>query len=254
MGAAAYDGAVTSWRRGPDRVYDALAGALLARGPGWRGLRVLDAGAGTGTAARRLAEAGASVVAADTAAAMLAVARSRCGCATVVADATALPLRDSVFDAAVLGFLLNHLRDPAAALAEAARVVRPGGEILAGTWARDDDHPVRHLAEAALVARGWRRPGWYADLKTRTAPLTDTAPLLAAVAHEAGLAGIEVARVEVPVPLSPAELVEWRLGMPHTAPFVAGLSPAARAGLRAELAAATLPPLVCRTLVLTARA
>jgi ubiquinone/menaquinone biosynthesis C-methylase UbiE len=55
------------------------------------------------------------------------------GWPAVVADVLALPLRDGVFDAAVAGFLLNHL-PPAAALAELTRVVSPGGVVLASTW------------------------------------------------------------------------------------------------------------------------
>lgn len=252
----AYRGAAGSWQGGPDLVYDALAGALLAHGPAWRGLRVLDVGAGTGTAARRLADAGADVVATDTAASMLAVARGRCACRPFVADAAALPVRDATVDAVVMGFVLNHLAAPATALAEAARVTRPGGWVLASTWSRTDDHPVRGTVEAALVARGWRPPGWYVELRTRTAPLTDTARALAAVARGAGLAAVRTDAVDVAVPASSRDLVAWRLGMPHTAPFVAALPRSARDALRAELADAVgaLPPLACRILVLVSRA
>jgi ubiquinone/menaquinone biosynthesis C-methylase UbiE len=154
----AYDSAADAWGDGPDRVFGTLAEALLARGPVWRGLQVLDVGAGTGTATRRLVDAGAAVVPTDAATGMLAVARARCACSPVAADAMALPVRSGAVDAVVMGFVLNHLPEPAAALAEAARVVRRGGWVLASTWAREDDHPVRHLVEAALVARGWQPP------------------------------------------------------------------------------------------------
>jgi hypothetical protein len=46
--------------------------------------------------------------------------------------------------------------------------------------------------------------------------------------------------------LSPGDLVSWRLGMAPTAPFLAGLPPAARAAVRAralDLLGATPPPL-----------
>ncbi|MFF5494061.1 class I SAM-dependent methyltransferase [Streptomyces aquilus] len=51
-----------------------------------------------------------------------------------VADAQALPVRDAVFDAVVSGLVLNFLPDPGVALAEAVRVVRPGGVVAAYVW------------------------------------------------------------------------------------------------------------------------
>ena len=51
------------------------------------------------------------------------------------------------------------------------------------------------------------------------------------------------------------DLVDWRFGMAHTAPFLAGLSPDERATIRreAEAAVAGMPPLVVEMIVLTAR-
>jgi SAM-dependent methyltransferase len=251
----AYDSNAAAWGDAPDRLFGALAEALLVRGPVWRRLLVLDVGAGTGTATRRLVDAGATVVPMDAAAGMLAVARDRCSCRPVAADAMALPVRSGAADAVVMGFLVNHLPDPAAALAEAARVVRPGGWVLASTWARENDHPVKHLVEAALTARGWAPPPWYVGLKAGTALLTDSASGLAAAARGAGLASIEAVRVEVPVSLPPWDLVGWRLGLPQNAPFVAALSHADRTALLTELAetAAGMPPMVCGTVMLAAR-
>jgi SAM-dependent methyltransferase len=251
----AYDTAADAWGDGPDRVFGALAEALLVRGPAWSGLRVLDVGAGTGTATRRLVEAGAMAVPTDTALGMLAVARARCVCRPVAADAMALPVRSGAVDAVVMGFVLNHLPDPGAALAEAARVVRPGGWVLASTWAREDDHPVRDIVEAALRARGWTPPQWYVELKQQTALRTDTVDGLLTAARGTRLVALDAARVDVPVLLAAGELVGWRLGMPHSAPFVAALPASECKALLAELADSTvgLPPLVCRTVMLAAR-
>jgi SAM-dependent methyltransferase len=47
-----------------------------------------------------------------------------------IADLTALPFRRGVFDAAAHIVTIEHLREPAAALAEIARVLRPGGTVL----------------------------------------------------------------------------------------------------------------------------
>jgi SAM-dependent methyltransferase len=47
-----------------------------------------------------------------------------------VADLTALPFRDASFDACINIVTLEHVREPAAALAEMARVLEPGGRLL----------------------------------------------------------------------------------------------------------------------------
>ena len=251
----AYDASADAWGAGPDRVFDALAAALLDRGPGWRGLTVLDIGAGSGPATRRLAAAGARAVPVDAAVGMLGVARQAWPCTPVGGDALALPLLADSADAAVLGFVLNHLSRPAEALREAARVIRPGGWLLASTWARRDAHPIRETVQNALGDRGWRMPDWYRGLKEGTAPLSDTAEGLGWLARDAGLSEVVAAEVKAPVAATPRDLVEWRLGMPHTAPFVAELSPVARTNLRQELhdAAAGMPPLVCTIVVLVSR-
>lgn len=53
----------------------------------------------------------------------------RAGPQAVVADAHALPLRDGSFDVVLLECALSTFRAPAAALAEAVRVLRPGGRL-----------------------------------------------------------------------------------------------------------------------------
>lgn len=250
-----YEAAAGVWSVGPDRVYGVLARALLARGPDWRGLSVLDVGAGSGTASRRLTDAGARVVAMDRSVAMLLAARSRLRCSVAAGDALRLPVRSQSVDAVVLGFVLNHLEEPGVALAEAARVVHPGGWVLASTWARDGANPVRELVEDCLRLRGWVTPQWYVDFKQRTAPLSDTAETIAAACAGAGLTEVDARQVEVTVDCTPAQLVEWRLGMPQHAPFVAAMPSAERAALRVQLVAdaAALPPMVCSTVMVSAR-
>jgi demethylmenaquinone methyltransferase/2-methoxy-6-polyprenyl-1,4-benzoquinol methylase len=122
--------------------YDRL-GALLSFGqdPRWRramvshvprdGGSVLDVATGTGLVAERLLAQGHRVTGLDQSPDMLAVARSRFGerVELVEATATAIPFADASFDHLTFTYLLRYVEDPAATLAELARVVRPGGVI-----------------------------------------------------------------------------------------------------------------------------
>ena len=105
---AAYEAEPRSWAAGPEPVYAALAGALVAHvAPLLSGAPVLDLGAGTGVAGRAALAAGA----AEVAAADLAIAPLR-RCAPplrpVGAEATALPFRDQSFAVVLAAFSLTH--------------------------------------------------------------------------------------------------------------------------------------------------
>ncbi len=100
------------------------------------GRRALDLGCGTGRHALALAEAGAWVAALDLTPEMLARGRAKAEQAgrTVHwvrhALPDPLPFPANTFDLAVLGLVAEHLADLAAALAETARVLRPGGRCI----------------------------------------------------------------------------------------------------------------------------
>jgi SAM-dependent methyltransferase len=112
------------------------------------GQRLLDVGCGLGDAALGLAEdlgAGGEVVGVDASAAMIAGARGRAGGARcrvrfAVGDALALAEPTSWFDAVRSERCLQWLTDPEAAVAEMARVVRPGGlvSLLDTDWSTLD--------------------------------------------------------------------------------------------------------------------
>jgi 2-polyprenyl-3-methyl-5-hydroxy-6-metoxy-1,4-benzoquinol methylase len=106
------------------------------------GDRLLDVGCGFGRHAYGAARLGANVVAADFAEAELKEVRNTFGAmaaagevaeasltGTVQADGTRLPFDSAAFDRVIAAEVLEHIPDDAAALAELARVLRPGGTI-----------------------------------------------------------------------------------------------------------------------------
>jgi SAM-dependent methyltransferase len=95
--------------------------------------RILEVGCGWGELAERLAEAtGAEVVATDLSPHMVELARAR-GLDSRVADVQALPFPDRSFDVVVAAWMLYHVPDLDRGLAELARVLRPGGTLVALT-------------------------------------------------------------------------------------------------------------------------
>jgi demethylmenaquinone methyltransferase/2-methoxy-6-polyprenyl-1,4-benzoquinol methylase len=114
----------------------------LGQDPRWRrylvsrleepaGAHVLDVATGTGLVASELVRRGYRVTAVDQSAGMLATARERLGAGVELHEARAesLPFPDASFDALTFTYLLRYVDDPAATLAELARVVRPGGTV-----------------------------------------------------------------------------------------------------------------------------
>jgi ArsR family transcriptional regulator len=97
-------------------------------------LRVGDLGCGTGQLSALLAPHVGSVVAVDGSADMLQAARARLADLANVevrrGALEALPIDDGQLDVAVLALVLHHLPEPARAIAEAARVLAPGGRVL----------------------------------------------------------------------------------------------------------------------------
>lgn len=93
-----------------------------------------DLGVGTGGLAAALAPFVARVVGVDRSHEMLATARERLGATPNVelrhGDLEALPCCDGELDLAVFSLVLHYVVDPPDALAEAARVLRPGGRVL----------------------------------------------------------------------------------------------------------------------------
>lgn len=92
--------------------------------------RVLDIGCGDGQISRLLAANGATVVGVDPTWNQISVAARRAGGpAYVRAGAARLPFPDASFDAAVACLVFEHIDELDEAIAEVARVVRPGGQF-----------------------------------------------------------------------------------------------------------------------------
>ncbi len=214
------------------RVYEPLAAALVAASPvRLSGRVVLDLGAGTGAASRAVLAAGGRPLAFDLSLGMLRHDRSRRP-AALCGDVRRLPLRSRCVGAVVAAFVLNHLPDPVAALRGAGRVTEPEGPVLASTFSSSWSHPAKERVEQVAAAFGFRRPAWYDFQKAAVEPLLGDAAAFAAAADAAGLAHVTVEERQVDTGLpTAADLVAWRLGMAHLAPFVAGLEPRRRAAL-----------------------
>jgi SAM-dependent methyltransferase len=119
----------------------------------------LDVGCGEGELARHL-PAGAWV-GVDNSAEMLARAPEP----HHLADATALPFPDERFGSVALLYVLYHLPEPAAALAEARRVLEPGGLVAVAAPSRDDSPELADaLPRAPLTFDAEHAPELLAEL------------------------------------------------------------------------------------------
>ena len=145
----------------PGRTWEGLARALIQLAP--RG-RYADLGIGDGMLTLMLSEVAKSVTAVDISPEMLAQLRARAAkqgitnVETVEGEIEDLPLPDGSFDVVVLSQALHHAVHPARALAEARRILVPGGrllviDLLAHTeeWVRDQlQHVHLGFTEPAL--------------------------------------------------------------------------------------------------------
>lgn len=130
--------------------YDATRGGVPRAGAAARAVlglvpptarTLLDIGCGTGLVTERLARTGLSVHGCDASAAMARRAVARVPGGVALGDVRRLPVRDASVDAVTAVWLLHLLPDAGPVIAEAARVLRPGG-VLVATVDKDAGHDV----------------------------------------------------------------------------------------------------------------
>ena len=132
-----YDAFSTSYNRRRSYGYHALLDEIESQAvPVRPSDRILEAGCGTGLVMMRLRERGAThVTGVDLSGGMLAFARQQ-GCVVAQGSVTALPFPDATFDVAYSFKVLAHVPDIRGAIAEMARVVRPGGIVVVELYNR----------------------------------------------------------------------------------------------------------------------
>ena len=140
-------------------------------------LVVADIGTGTGILAIELARLGARVIAIDHSSRMLDAARAKTAAEPHLqiefrhGEAGSLPLSDGEIDAAFAHMVLHYLPSPSDAIAEMARVVKPGGTVVAvdfvphqHEWMREE-LGVSWLGFSAEEAAGWFRAAGLIDFR-----------------------------------------------------------------------------------------
>ena len=131
----------------------AIPGMLGATGVG-PGMRVLDVACGPGYVAGAAAERGAETVGIDFSESMLKLAQSNFpALAFRHGDAEDLPFAEGAFDCVLINFGVLHFPDADKALAEAYRVLKPGGRLGFTAWAGPENSAIG-IAMNAIAREG----------------------------------------------------------------------------------------------------
>ncbi len=198
------------------------------------GLRWLDVGCGNGAFTELLIErsAPATATAVDPSADQLAYARTRPGAQAAQfhqGDAQALRFADREFDVAAMALVISFLPDPARAIAEMARVVRPGGTVATYMWDFDvGGVPVSPIYEAL------KSLGMPTSVPNTVAGRRD---VMQKLFEKAGLAAVETRVIRIRIVFADFDDF-WDSKTVPVGPqgkHIASMSPAAREKLRVHL-------------------
>lgn len=161
---AFFSASADRWDRVRDDLYGVRADLLPLFGLLDPDQVVADLGAGTGSLARMMAPFVARVVAVDRSREMLDAARERLADLENVeireGELETLPLADGEADLAILSLVLHYVLEPATVLAEAARILRPGGRLVVVEMRAHDR--VEYREEMGHLWQGFGRD----DMKT----------------------------------------------------------------------------------------
>jgi SAM-dependent methyltransferase len=225
---AAYERLMGRWSR---RVGDVFLEWLDAP----KGLRWLDVGCGTGVFTEQVIQGGspAAIVGIDPSAEQLAHAEKRAGVATAefrVGDAQDLPFPDDSFDVAVMALVIHFVPDPAKAVMEMARVLRPGGWAVSYVWDyTTGGSPTAPLA-AAMKAVG-------REASSPPSPHATSVPALEELWRTAGFLGLRTRTITISVEFAGFNDFWESMTLPvgHAGNAIARLPPDARARMRSAL-------------------
>jgi SAM-dependent methyltransferase len=200
-----------------------------------KGLRWLDVGCGNGAFTEEIIARcdPATVVAIDPSEEQLAFARTRPGTTMAkfeVGDAHKLSFNDDTFDVAIMALVLAFLPDPAKAVAEMARVVRPGGWVATYMWDIQNGGAPTTPVYTAIELLG-------ATVPVRPNPAASRQEAMDGFWKMAGLEAIETRVIRIPVRFANFDDF-WDSNTVPVGPqgkVIAGMSPGEREQLRTRL-------------------
>jgi len=212
-----------------------FAAALLDATEVGPGAAMLDLCCGPGLLALAAMHRGASATGLDFSPAMLALAAANAPeCCFVEGDAEATGLATASFDAVVSSFGIHHVPRPERAIAEAFRVLRPGGRVAFVSWAAPSDNIAWGILLDAIRLHG--------DPDAAQAPVSGgglgSAEVVLRLLCEAGFAEAEAKLVRREWRLAhPGDLIAaLRRGTVRTAALIDAQRPAAMLAIEAEIA------------------
>jgi SAM-dependent methyltransferase len=190
----------------------------------------VDIGAGVGALLRAIREAAPQAFVAGVDAAEGMIRRAPRDFGRAVMDAGRIALRDATVDVAVMPFMLFFLPDPRRGLAEAHRVLRPGGGLGVATWEAGTNAFRADEVWADLLDEHGAAPNpapWGLELM-------DTPEKLAGLLEDAGFGQVRTATDREPDPMTLEEFLERRTSLGRSKRRFESLTPEVRTVVLAQ--------------------